>query len=66
LAVTALYGEGAARVQAAREILDRGYGMKTSFPAGGHSVDVLFLDENIHAALLKGFDVLEEVAGGSA
>jgi hypothetical protein len=26
LAVTALYGEGAARVQAAREILDRGYG----------------------------------------
>ena len=53
-------------MQAAREILDRGYRMKTSFPTGGHSVDVLFLDENIHAALLKGFDVLEEVAGGSA
>ena len=26
LAVTAVYGEGMARVQAARELLDRGYG----------------------------------------
>jgi hypothetical protein len=32
LAVTAVYGEGMARVQAARELLDRGYG-KMSEPA---------------------------------